>query len=100
MTVEHSSRRLHLAIIDPAVKSPEFDNFNRLSLSSPEISLSYHVPALFGLGSLENLMKKPDALVIFGSSASVYDAMPWQESLNSYILECIRVRMPLLGICY
>lgn len=93
-------RPLHLAVVDPAVRIPELDNFNRLVLVSPELRLSYHLPALFGMNSLLKVPQKPDALVIFGSGASVYDALPWQEPLNSWILACMAEGMPTLGICY
>ena len=93
-------RPLHLAVIDPAVRVPELDNFNRLVLVSPELRLSYHLPALFGMSSLFKVPQLPDALVIFGSGASVYDALPWQEPLNSWIQDRLAEGLPTLGICY
>lgn len=93
-------RPLHLAVIDPAVRIPELDNFNRMVLISPELRLSYHLPALFGMSSLLKVPQKPDALVIFGSGASVYDTLPWQEALNQWIKDRLAEAMPTLGICY
>ncbi len=93
-------RPLHLAVIDPAVRVPELDNFNRMVLAAPELSLSFHLPALFGMTSLSLVPQKPDALVIFGSGASVYEGLPWQDSLNAWLLERIREGLPILGICY
>lgn len=93
-------RPLHLAVIDPGVRVPELDNFNRLVLAAPELCLSLHLPALFGMSSLHHLAQKPDALLIFGSGASVYDELPWQAPLNTWLLDCIQEGMPTLGICY
>ncbi len=93
-------RPLHLAVLDPAVRNPELDNFNRLVLACPELRLSYHLPALFGMSSLLKVPQKPDALVIFGSGASVYDNLPWQAPLNDWLINYIQAGHPTLGICY
>ena len=93
-------RPLHLAVIDPAVRIPELDNFNRMVLAAPELSLSFHLPALFGMTSLSLVPQKPDAVVIFGSGASVYEGLPWQDALNAWLLERIHESLPILGICY
>ncbi len=93
-------RPLHVAVIDPGCRVPELDNFNRLVLGCPEVRLTYHLPALFGMSSLQFLVQKPDALIIFGSSASVYDQLPWQEELHTWIKNEIEQGLPTLGICY
>jgi GMP synthase-like glutamine amidotransferase len=93
-------RPLHIAVIDPGCRVPELDNYNRLVLGSPEVRLTYHLPALFGMSSLQFSVQKPDALIIFGSSASVYDQLPWQEELHPYIKDQIDAGLPALGICY
>ncbi len=93
-------RPLHLGVIDPAVRVPELDNFNRMVLTAPEMSLSFHLPAMFGMSSLELVPQKPDALVIFGSGASVYDSQAWQDPLNAWLRERIQEGLPILGICY
>lgn len=93
-------RPLHLAVIDPAVRVPELDNFNRMVLAAPELSLSLHLPALFGMTSLALVPQEPDALVIFGSGASVYEGLPWQDALNAWLLERMGQGLPILGICY
>jgi GMP synthase-like glutamine amidotransferase len=93
-------RPFHLAVIDPAARVPELDNFNRLVLGSPELRLTYHLPALFGMSSLEKLGQKPDALVIFGSGASVNESLPWQKPLNSWLMQQFENGCPSLGICY
>jgi GMP synthase (glutamine-hydrolysing) len=93
-------RPLHIAVIDPGCRVPELDNYNRLVLGCPEVRLSYHLPALFGMSSLQFLVQKPDALIIFGSSASVYDQLPWQEELHAWIKHEIEQGLPTLGICY
>ncbi len=93
-------RPIHLAIIDPAVRVPELDNFNRMVLAAPELCLSFHLPALFGMNSLNLVPQKPDALIIFGSGASVYEGHAWQEPLNAWLRDRIQEGMPTLGICY
>ena len=94
------SPRPHIAVIDPAVRVPELDNFNRLVLDHAPFAFSLHLPALFGMGSLESLPRPPDALIIFGSGASVYDQLPWQELFNAYLRDQIQRKIPMLGICY
>lgn len=93
-------RPLHIAVIDPGCRVAELDNFNRLVLGSPEVRLSHHLPALFGMSSLQLLVQKPDALIIFGSGASVNDQLPWQEDLHPWIKNEIELGIPTLGICY
>lgn len=93
-------RPLHIAVVDPGGRVPELDNYNRLLLSNPEVQFSYHLPALFGMSSLQLLVSKPDALIIFGSSASVHDNLPWQAELHPWIKNEIENKTPTLGICY
>ncbi len=94
------TRPLHIAVIDPGCRVPELDNYNRLGLSNPEVRLSYHLPALFGMSSLKLLIQKIDAMIIFGSSASVYDNLPWQVELHNWIKAEIERGVATLGICY
>lgn len=89
----------HFVIIDPACRHPELDAFNRLSQLS-QSRFSYHLPALFGMSSLEDLEYDIDAIIIFGSGASVYDKLDWQESLSSWLERVVAEKIPTLGLCY
>lgn len=57
-----SSERGYVAVIDPAVRTPELQSFNKIASWSP-IPLHYHMPALHGMGSLlaEQKRKAPEA---------------------------------------
>lgn len=44
--------------------------------------------------------KKFDGVVITGSSASAYDALPWIERLSRAILDWADHGVPILGICF
>ncbi len=94
------SKRKHVAVIDPAVRVAELDNYNRLVLSYPDLRFSFHLPAQFGMSSLQLLTEAPEALLIFGSGASVHDNLPWQPSLHEYIFSQANAALPTLGICY
>ncbi len=90
---------LTLAVIDPAVKIAETDCFNRLSLSSP-FPLTYHLPKLGGMDSLNALSRDPDGIIILGSASSVNDSEPWQVAMNAWLLPRMRKGIPTLGLCY
>lgn len=65
-----------IAVVDPAAGAAELDCFNALSTRAalaaaasglPPPALTYHLPALFGMGSLETLEAregKVDAIVL------------------------------------
>lgn len=91
---------MHLVVVDPGGRIPELDNYNRLVLRNSEVRFSYHLPALFGMSSLEQLEEKPEALIIFGSSASVTEDLPWQKPLHAWIKRHLDAGLPTLGICY
>lgn len=89
----------HIAIIDPAVRTPELDCFNQLSRKSPA-SLSYHLPALFGMGSLFAIEPYLSGLIILGSASSVNDQTEWQTSLENWLKNQLLSRKPTFGFCY
>ncbi len=98
--VTKTKAHMHIAVVDPGGRVPELDNYNRLVLRNPEVRLSYHLPALFGMSSLELIEEKPEAMIIFGSSASVNEGLPWQPSFHSWIKKQMDSGLPTLGICY
>jgi len=93
------NRERHIAVIDPGCRLPELDAFNRLSHLSSSC-LSYHLPAMFGMESLLDMPSKPSGLIILGSGASVYDDLPWQNSLNQWLQGMLCADVPTLGLCY
>ena len=95
------SRRVPvIAVVDPGGRVAELDTLNVMSALSP-LPVSYHLPALFGMESLNQPeLSTPAGLVILGSSASVTDGLPWQNSMNNWLKQKIEADVPTLGLCY
>jgi GMP synthase-like glutamine amidotransferase len=91
--------RAHVAVIDPGMRVPELDCFNRMARAAP-IPLTYHLPALHGLDSLRRASDGVVGVVILGSGASVHDAHPWQGALDEWLLPRLEAGLPALGLCY
>lgn len=89
----------HLAIIDPAVRIPELDCYNQISLRS-SLKTSYHLPAMFGIDSLIALQESISAFMILGSSSSVNDRLSWQPQLENWLMPQLQLGKPTLGLCY
>jgi GMP synthase-like glutamine amidotransferase len=93
----------HVVVIDPALRVAETECFNRMALTAP-VPLTYHLPAMYGQGSLAAEAAAPEAvlgLVILGSASSVNDRLPWQAPLEAWVKEMVeRHRWPTFGICY
>ncbi len=89
-----------LVVIEPAIRSPNLDCLNRLSVRSP-LPLGYHLPALFGFASLEACeLASVEGVIVLGSAASVHDEAPWQDRLTRWLEAVWELRVPTLGICY
>ena len=89
-----------IVVIDPARQTPELDAFNNM-VRTTGLAMSYHLPAMFGLGSLQ--AENPDnikAMVILGSASSVNERLPWQIELETWIRPHLERGVPTLGICY
>ena len=58
-----------IAVIDPAAGTPELDAFNALAQRSSAlpVAFTYHLPALFGMGSLAQLEAQIN--LVFGAAA-------------------------------
>lgn len=95
-----ASKSMHIAVIDPGGRVPELDNYNRLVLRHPSFRFTYHLPALFGMSSLQLIEAKIEALIIFGSSASVNEDLPWQSAIHAWLKQKMDEGIPTLGICY
>lgn len=89
----------HVAIVDPCAKTAELDTFNGLSRRSP-LTLTYHLPGLFGTDSMKRSEAGMVGIVILGSSSSVYDDYPWQKELSDWLVPKMKGGLPTFGICF
>jgi GMP synthase (glutamine-hydrolysing) len=88
-----------LVVIDPGVHTPEIDTFNLISVLS-SIPCTYHLPAMFGFGTLPDNLSTIAGVIILGSAASVYDNLPWQRPLEAFVASVVDRGIPVLGCCY
>lgn len=88
-----------LVVIDPGVHTPEFDSLNLISTLS-SIPCTYHLPAMYGFGTLTHKYVDMAGMIILGSAASVYENLPWQRELESFVAGAIEKDVPVLGCCY
>lgn len=90
----------HIAVIDPAVRSPELDAFNAMAAVSP-LPLTHHFPSLFGLQSLaQEDLAELKGIIIMGSLSSVRERTPWQLGLEAWLSPLMERGTPTLGLCY
>lgn len=90
----------HIAVIDPCLKHPELETFNRMAAECRQVPLSYHMPAMFGLSSLEEHDVNVVGIIILGSAASVTQQAVWQDQLSAWLKKHITQGTPIFGICY
>ncbi len=95
-----SSRR-HILVIDPGTRRPELQSLNRLTKVS-DLPVTYHLPGLFGLRSLESETSTDSiaGIICFGSAASINDRSEWQKELEAWVYPKIQSGIPFFGICY
>ena len=95
------TQQKHIVVIDPAMRIAEVECLNRLALKSP-LPLTYHLPAMFGLQSLEAEREAASiaGIVILGSASSVNDRHQWQGELERWLTPHLERGIPTLGICY
>ncbi|MBI4405456.1 MAG: gamma-glutamyl-gamma-aminobutyrate hydrolase family protein [Deltaproteobacteria bacterium] len=91
--------RSHITVIDPAVKNAEVSAFNHF-VRLTTIPLTYHLPALAGMDSLQEEQNGIAGIVLLGSASSVNEALPWQISLEKWLLPRLSAGVPTLGICF
>jgi GMP synthase (glutamine-hydrolysing) len=89
----------HLMVIDPAVIKPAIESYNRISLVAP-FPVTYHLPALHGFTSIEQVRGNISGIIVMGSAASVHDGHSWQDVITELILDAIENNIPVMGICY
>ncbi len=92
-------RPRHVLVIDPAMQTPELDSFNRMVATSP-LPLSYHLPAMFGMGSIARDDSNVAGVIVLGSASSVNDKLPWQAELGAWVDKRMRDGVPTLGLCF
>ncbi len=100
MRLDHGEKNLkrQIAVIDPAVLTPETDCFNQIVGQSP-LPVTYHLPK-FNMDSLKNLTHPPAGILILGSASSVNDRFPWQIEMNAWLKPYLLQGTPTLGLCY
>lgn len=86
-------------VIDPAMTTPELDCFNRMAAAA-ELPLTYHLPAMFGMGSIQRDEEQLAGIVVLGSASSVNDKLPWQAELGDWLGARVRDGVPTLGLCF
>lgn len=89
----------HIAVIDPAMRVPELDCFNRMSRQS-RVPLTYHLPALFGNHSLDTAGAELRGVVVLGSGASVNEDHVWLDELRTWLRPRMEAGIPMLGLCF
>jgi len=88
-----------ILVVDPAVRIPETDCYNRIAETAPA-PCSYHLPKFTGMDALEALTVRPLAIVVLGSSSSVNDKMDWQIGLGQWLKRQMDAGVPTLGLCF
>jgi GMP synthase-like glutamine amidotransferase len=89
-----------ILVIDPAMRIAETECYNRIALVSP-IKTTYHLPAMYGLQSLQAIdMASVRGMIVLGSASSVHDRLPWQQAFEDWLKPHLENQIPTLGICY
>lgn len=89
----------HLLVIDPAVRNKELDCLRQVS-SLTTLPVTYHLPAMEGMESLRKEAEGIRGIVLFGSASSVNDRLPWQSSLEEWLMPFLEKGVPTFGCCY
>ncbi len=92
-------RPRHVMVIDPAMYTPELDCFNRMATVA-ELPLTYHLPAMHGMGSIQRDEANLAGVIVLGSASSVNDKLPWQAELGVWLETRMRDGVPTLGLCF
>jgi len=89
-----------ILVIDPAMRIAETECYNHIVLTSP-LKATYHLPAMYGLQSLQAVdMSSVRGIVILGSASSVHERLPWQQAFEDWLRPHLEKKIPTLGICY
>ena len=88
-----------IMIIDPSLKTPEIESYNKLALKSP-VKTSYHLPAIQSTKSMVESMNNILGIILLGSAASVHDDFEWMKDIELVLKKAIDNKIPILGICF
>jgi len=91
-----------LWVIDPSTVRPEEQGVGAILEDWPGKSRLFRPALRSGDGPGRETGYAASGVVLMGSSASVYDCLPWIAPLADWLAPLLagRVRMPLLGICF
>lgn len=86
-----------ILIIDPFVKQPTNNCFNRLVNLLPA-KLFIYQPAFFPM----ELFTLPivDAYIVLGSASHIYENLKWHDTLKEFLLSELKNHKPVLGLCF
>lgn len=87
--------KLHIAIIDCAIKTPSTHCFNQL-VHQFNHKFTYHPLPQLG----QKCLQPADAYIVFGSYSNVCDRLSWQKDLAHFMLAELKKGKPQLGICF
>ena len=88
-----------IMIIDPSLKTPEIESYNKLALKSP-VKTSYHLPAIQSTKSMVESMNNILGIILLGSAASVHDDFEWMKDIELVLKKAVDNKIPILGICF
>ncbi len=89
----------NLMVIDPAIKTPEIESYNEISLRC-NINTTYHLPKIHSPNSMKKHINNACGIILMGSAASVHDSFHWLNNIKEIIEIGIKNRIPILGICF
>jgi len=86
-----------ILIIDPFIKQPVNNCFNRLVDLLPA-KLYLFQPAFFP----QQLYSLPtvDAYIVLGSASHVFENLTWQNALSHFLISELETGKPVLGLCF
>lgn len=88
-----------IAFIDNFINDPVNHCVNDF-IETYGVAATYHQPARFGFGSLDELQSDPLGVVILGSASHVNENLDWHKQLDIYFKRWQANRIPVLGICF
>lgn len=88
-----------IMIIDPSLKTPEIESYNKLALKGP-VKTSYQLPAIQSTKSMVESMNNILGIILLGSAASVHDEFEWMKDIELVLKKAIDNKIPILGICF
>ena len=88
-----------IMIIDPSLKTPEIESYNKLALKS-SVKTSYHLPVIHNTKSMIDSMNNIFGIILLRSAASVHGDFDWMKDIELVLQKAIKNKIPILGICF